>query len=112
MPAGSLNLTIEQGATYTNNMTVSVDAVTDISTFTFSGDIKTDKLSDHVLASFTFVKTDAAAGAFTVSLTSTQTASIPAGTHVYDISYVDSSDSSRVRLLEGTATVSGEVTKA
>jgi hypothetical protein len=37
MPAGSLNLTIEQGATYTNNMTVSVDAVTDISTFTFSG---------------------------------------------------------------------------
>jgi len=112
MPAGSLNLTIEQGATYTNNMTVSVDSVTDISTFTFSGDIKTDKLSDHVLASFTFTKTDEANGAFTVSLTSTETASIPAGTHVYDISYVDSSDSSRVRLLEGTATVSGEVTKA
>jgi hypothetical protein len=83
-----------------------------VSTFTFSGDIKTDKLSDHVLASFTFTKTDAAAGAFTVSLTSTETASIPAGTHVYDISYVDSADNSRVRLLEGTATVSGEVTKA
>ena len=112
MPAGTLNLTIEQGTTYTNNMTVSVDSVTDISTFTFSGDIKTDKLSDHALASFTFTKTDEANGAFTVSLTSTETASIPAGTHLYDISYVDSSDSSRVRLLEGNVTVSGEVTKA
>ncbi len=112
MPAGTLNLTIEQGATFTNNMTVTVDSNTDITNFTFSGDIKTNKLSDHVLASFTFTKTDAANGAFTISLTSTQTASLPAGTHLYDISYVDSSDNSRLRLLEGNVTVSGEVTKA
>ena len=38
MPAGTLNLTIEQGATFTNNMTVTVDSNTDITNFTFSGD--------------------------------------------------------------------------
>lgn len=112
MPAGTLNLSIEQGTTYTNAMTVTVDSNTDISTFTFSSDIKTEKLSDHTIASFTITKTDQANGAFSISLTSDQTANIPAGDYVWDLAYVDSTDSSRVRLLQGNVTISGEVTRA
>ena len=112
MTAGSLNLTIEQGATFVNNMTVSVDSVTDITNFTFSGQIRSEKLSDHVLATFTITKTDNTNGAFTVSLTAAQTASLPTGTWVYDIKYENSADSSTVRLLEGTVTVSGQVTRS
>jgi len=112
MTAGSLNLSIEQGTTFVNNMTVNVDGSTDITNFTFSGQIRSEKLSDHVLATFTITKTDNAAGTFTVSLTAAQTATLPTGTLVYDIKYENSGDSSTVRLLEGNVTVSGQVTRS
>lgn len=111
MTAGSLNLTIEQGATFVNNMTVNVDGSTDITNFTFSGQIRSEKLSDHILATFDITKTDLLGGAFTVSLTAAQTATLPIGTLVYDIKYEDSGDSSTIRLLEGSVTVSGQVTR-
>lgn len=111
MSAGTFNISLEQGATFTNNMLVTVDGNTDISTFTFTGQVRTDKLSDHILANLTITKTDEANGAFTVSLTGAETANIPTGTHLYDIKYVNSTDSSTVRLLEGNVTVSGQVTR-
>lgn len=112
MPAGTLNLSMEQGVTFSNNMTATVDGSTDITNFTFSGQVRTEKLSDEILANLTITKTNNSTGAFTVSLTATETASLPTGTHVYDIIFVNSADSSTTRLLEGNVTVSGSVTRS
>jgi hypothetical protein len=89
MSAGTLNLTIEQGTTFQNNMTANVDGSTNITTFTFASQIRTEAISDHVLATFTVTKTDK-----------------------WDLAYVDSSDSSRRRLLEGNCTVVAQVTRS
>ena len=112
MSAGTLNLTIEQGTTFQNNMTANVDGSTNITTFTFASQIRTEAISDHILATFTVTKTDNTAGEFNISLTDTQTASLPVGTHKWDLAYVDSSDSSRRRLLEGNCSVVAQVTRS
>lgn len=112
MTAGTFNITVEQGTTFVNNMTANVDGSTDITNFTFSSQIRTEALSDHVLATLTVTKTDNAAGTFSINLTDTQTASLPAGTHKWDLVYVNSGDSSRNRLLEGNCTVVAQVTRS
>ena len=112
MTAGTFNITVEQGTTFVNNMTANVDGSTDITNFTFSSQIRTEALSDHVLATFTVTKANNSAGTFSINLTDTQTASLPQGTHKWDLVYVDSADSSRNRLLEGSCTVVAQITRS
>tara|TARA_X000001382_G_scaffold126203_1_gene112549 strand:- start:3504 stop:3842 length:339 start_codon:yes stop_codon:yes gene_type:complete len=112
MPAGTLNLTVEQGATFVNNMTANVDGSTDITNFTFTSQVRTEAISDHILATFTVTKTNNSTGEFNISLTDTQTASLPVGTHKWDLVFVNSADSSRTRLLEGNCTVTAQVTRS
>lgn len=121
MSSGRYDFTIEQGATFTREITWqdSLGSPIDLTTYTITGKLKR-RTSDLVaVVSFTCAVTNAANGIFTVSLTSTQTSQLPtlygptAEKESLELVYdIEASNGSTVyRLLEGIAKVSPEVTK-
>lgn len=112
MAAGIYNFTLEQGATFTRQITWqdSAGAGIDITNYTLAGKIRRRASDQNELISFTLTKVTAASGIFTFSLTATQTATLPAGVEcVYDIEAT--TGSTVYRVLQGTCTISAEVTK-
>lgn len=109
--AGSLDLTIEQGATFSRTITIkdASNVAVDISTDTFAGQIRKRPQSGEVEASFSFTITDGPNGEVTATISATDTAAMDTGDFVYDMEWT--SGSTVTRLLEGTATVSAEVTR-
>lgn len=109
--SGKLDLTIEQGSTFSRTITIkdSSNVVVDISTDTFAGQVRKRHQSGTVEASFTFTITDGANGEVTATISATDTASMDPGDFVYDIEWT--SGSTVTRLLEGVATVTPEVTR-
>lgn len=120
MAAGILDLVIEQGTTF--GMTITVkdanDTVINITGYTFRGKIKESAQDATAVEEFTCTITDAVNGQFTVGLTATETAALVATgaaydsytSYTYDIEMVDSSGAV-TRLLNGSVSVSPEVTK-
>ena len=109
--AGNLDLTIEQGTTFERTITIkdASDVAVDISTDSFAGQIRKRPQSGTVEASFTFTITDGANGEVTATISATDTAAMDTGDFVYDIEWT--SGSKVTRLLEGTASVTAEVTR-
>lgn len=109
--AGNLDLTIEQGTTFERTITIkdASDVAVDISTDSFAGQIRKRPQSGTVEASFTFTVTDGANGEVTATISATDTAAMDTGDFVYDIEWT--SGSKVTRLLEGTASVTAEVTR-
>lgn len=122
MAAGSLDFSIEQGATFRRQLTIkdSDDNPVDLTGRTFRGKIK-DKIQGTEAVAFTFALANQITdpGILVMSLTATQTAaiSVPKGSdasrtskqYIYDVEMVyGSGDVDRV--LQGKVTVSAEVT--
>lgn len=109
--SGKLDLTIEQGATFSRTITIkdASNVVVDITNDTFAGQVRKRHQSGTVEAAFTFTITDGANGEVTAVISSTDTAEMDPGDFVYDIEWT--SGSTVTRLLEGTATVSPGVTR-
>ena len=109
--AGNLDLTIEQGATFSRTITIKDDSnvAVNITSDTFAGQIRKRPQSGSVEASFTFTVTDGANGEVTATISATDTAAMDTGDFVYDIEWT--SGSTVTRLLEGTASVTAEVTR-
>lgn len=109
--SGTVNLTIEQGSTFSRLITIQDESQTpvNITGNTFAGQIRKRHASDTVEATFTCTVTDGAAGKLTVALTDEQTAAIPSGDWVYDIEWYNGTVTGR--LLEGSVYVSPEVTR-
>lgn len=109
--SGKLDLTIEQGATFSRTITIkdASNVVVDISTDTFEGQVRKRHQSGTTEASFTMTVTDGPNGEVTATISATDTAAMDAGDHVYDIEWT--SGSTVTRLLEGTATVTPGVTR-
>lgn len=124
MPAGLLNLDIEQGATFSRTITVT-DAAgdeIDVSDWEFSGQIRRRHDAEEVLAAFTFEIQNQVTnkGEVKITIPASETSAIPAeasvdfrrnpSRYVYDIEADTGTET--LRLLEGNAIVSPEVTRA
>lgn len=121
MAAGKYDFVIEQGATFSRQVTWQNEngSAVDLTGYTLRGKIKR-KASDQVaLIDLTLTVVTAASGIFSFSLTATQTASLPTSSGqtaekellncVYDIEAVNGS--TVYRLLEGIASISPEATR-
>lgn len=109
--SGKLDLTIEQGATFSRVITIkdSSNTAVNISTDSFAGQVRKRHQSGSVEASMTFTITDGANGEVTATISAADTNSMTPGDQVYDIEWT--SGSTVTRLLEGTATVTPGVTR-
>lgn len=111
--AAITNLLIEQGANFSSTITLfnDDDTVFNLTGYTAAGQIRKSYSSSSASATFTILfSADRSEGQITLSLTSTQTAAVEEGRYVYDIE-VTSSDSVVTRVLQGTVTVSPNVTR-
>lgn len=109
--SGKLDLTIEQGATFSRVITIkdSSNVAVNISTDSFAGQIRKRHQSSEKIADFAFTITNGSAGQVTATINHATTTTMDTGDFVYDIEWT--SGSTVTRLLEGTATVTPEVTR-
>jgi len=115
MTAGTYNISIEQGATWTLTLTFkdSSGVVIDVSSYTFTSQIRLSKDSPEKLADMTqgsgIDVTNAATGIIVLSLTATETAALDFIDAVWDIESLVGSVVTRE--VEGTVTLNKEVTR-
>jgi hypothetical protein len=110
MPA-ERNINIYQGDTYVHelNLKNSANAAINISSRSYSGQIRKRASSSTIVATFSSEITNGANGIVVFSLTSSTTANIRAGTYVYDFQEVN--ESVTTTILSGSASVIRQVTR-
>ena len=110
--SGKLDITVEQGATFERNITIkdSANVAINISGSTFQGQIRKRHQSATKEADFDFTITNASGGIVQATITAANTGNMEPGDFVYDIEWTQS-DATVTRLLEGTATVTPQVTR-
>lgn len=119
MAAAKYNIVVEQGATYNLLITIKTPGVSptpiDVSTWLFAGQIRKSPTDSTVLADFTFAIQNQITntGEVLISLTDADTAAIPADGPTTNLVYdIEATVGSTVtRLLQGSATLSAEVTR-
>ena len=109
--AATRNITIYQGDTYAHELRIrnSANANVNITSRTYSGQIRKKRNSDTSTATFTSEITNGANGIVVMSLTAMATANIAAGTYVYD--FQETNGTTITTLITGTVTVTGEVSR-
>ena len=109
----NLDITIDQGATFTQRLTIkSSDGsnIADIATTTIASQLRVDYSSSDIAASFTFSWIDHTNGIVDMILTAPSSAALTGVRYVYDVNLTFASGVV-IRLLEGRAKVRPEVTK-
>lgn len=114
MTAGIYNITVEAHADFSRQFQIkeTIGQTTtplDLTGHTLSASIRERSQSDTSV-DFTVTIDDASDGKFTLSLTDTQTAGLKVQDQEYDV-VMTKPDSTRVRLLQGIATVSAGITR-
>ena len=110
MSAGTYNITIDQGSDFSLQLTIQEGgSAKDLTGFSVRGQLRPTIDSSTLTASFTGTVTDASNGICTISLPYTTTDDISAGSYQYDVELYTASTVQR--LIQGTATVKGEVTR-
>ena len=109
--AATRDISIYQGDTYAHELRIkdSANANVNITSRTYTGQIRKKRNSDTVTATFTSTLTNAANGIVVMSLASGSTANIASGTYVYD--FQETNGETVTTLITGTVTVVGEVTR-
>jgi len=116
MAAGSLDITIEQGATWNLVLTWKISGTpVNLTSYIARLQVRVDVDDTETVLSMT---TDAgggivlggALGTITLSRSATQTAAVASGEYVYDLE-LQSSGGEVTRLVQGSFTVSAEVTR-
>lgn len=110
MPA-ERNIEIYQGDTYAHQLSLktSANAVIDITSRAYSGQIRKRRSSTAITATFNTEITDGANGVVVFSLLPAITANIVAGNYVYDFQEINGVVVTTI--LTGTAVITGEVTR-
>lgn len=102
---------IDQGADYTAEVTVKKDNVDfDLSTYTFSGQIRKTVGNSTVAATFDINTDSQLSNVLEISLTNTQTSALTSRRYVYDIEATDSGGTT-YRIVQGNVVVSPNVTR-
>jgi len=109
--AANRNITIYQGDTYAHELRIkdSANANINITSRTYTGQIRKKRNSETIAATFSSEITNGANGIVVMSLTSSNTANIAAGTYVYD--FQETNGAAVTTLITGTVTVVGEVSR-
>ncbi|SNS83568.1 MULTISPECIES: hypothetical protein [unclassified Azospirillum] len=116
MAAGQYDITVEQGTTFALQIAVKSRNLSGATTarnlvgMTGRGQMRRKYSDPEIAAAFSVTIPDPAGGIVAVGLTAEQTAGLLAKPHVYDIELV-SPDGAVMRLVQGAATVTPEVTK-
>jgi len=116
MAAGSLDITIEQGATWNLVLTWEINGTpVDLQGYTGRLQARVDADDSEVILSLTTAASGGivlggVAGTITLSRSATQTAAIAAGEYVYDLELI-SMGGEVTRLIQGMFAVSAEVTR-
>jgi hypothetical protein len=115
MAAGTLNFTIEQGATFNLLLTWEINGTpVNITNWTARLAARVDVEDTEVILSLTTsnggITLGGAAGTISLNQTATQTALLPAGTYVYDLELI-SAAAAVTRLVQGELNISPEVTR-
>ncbi len=110
--AAERNIIIYQGDTYFHEVKLrnSSNANINISTRTYSGQVRKTKTSDTIIATFTTSITDGPNGVLQFSLLPNVTSNIRSGVYYYDLQ--ETNGTVITTLIAGKATVQGEVTRA
>lgn len=110
MPA-TRNIDIYQGDNYAHQLTLkdSANAVINITSRTYSGQIRKRRTSDTISATFSTEITDGANGVVVFSLLPAATANLRPGVYVYDFQEVNGATVTTI--LTGNAVITGEVTR-
>lgn len=110
MPAANYNITVDQHSDFSRSFSVKLNGeVQDITGYTFAAQMR-ERLQSDTSYDFTCLVTNALQGTFTVTMTDTQTAQIPAGEYSWDL-VMTAQNGDKTRLLQGIADVSGGVTR-
>ena len=110
MSAGKYDITIEQGSDFSLQLTVQDGGVAkNLTGYSVRGQIRTTVDASAIAASFTGAVTNASGGILTVTLPFSTTDDLSAGMYNYDVELFNGG--SVQKLIKGTATVLGEVTR-
>ena len=111
MAAGTYNFVLDQGATFTRQLTVKDDgSAMNLTGYSVASKMRSTHDSSTVVGTFTCTISNATGGVITMSMNNSTTAAIEEGIYVYDLEMT--SGSGRVtRLMEGRITVNPEVTR-
>lgn len=110
MSAGTYNIKIDQGSDFSLQLTVQEDGTAkNLAGFSARAQLRPTIDSSTLTATFTCTITDSANGILTMALPYTTTENVGVGQYYYDLELYTASTSQR--LIQGTATVSGEVTR-
>ena len=111
--AAAANLRIDQGTTFTTDVTVKDNAgdAFDLTGYTASAKMAKGYASTKTRVTMTAIVTSASTGVITLSLTADETNALDApARYVYDVEILRTSDSTITRVIEGIITVSPSVT--
>ena len=110
MSAGKYNIKIDQGSDFSLQLTVQEDgAAKNLTGFSARAQMGPTIDSSTLTATFTCTISNAANGILTMALANTVTDDIDVGQYFYDLELFTGTTSQR--LIEGTVTVAGEVTR-
>ena len=110
MSAGTYNIKIDQGSDFSLQLTVQEDgSAKNLTGFSARAQMRPTIDSSTLTATFTCTVTNASGGILTMALANTVTDDIAVGQYFYDLELYTGSTSQR--LIQGTSTVSGEVTR-
>ena len=115
MAAGTLDFTIEQGATFNLLLTWKIDNVAvNLTNWTARLQARVDVEDTQTVLTLTTenggITLGGALGTISLDQTATQTAVLPAGTYVYDLELI-SGVGAVTRLVQGELNISAEVTR-
>jgi len=108
--ASIANLIVEQGATFSSDITVTEDdgSIFDLTGHNSFGQMTKGYDTSNTRTTFT-TSNNTATGVVTISLTAAQTAALDEGRYVYDVVVVKTADSTVTRVVEGIITVNSRV---
>ena len=105
--AAIVNFNIEQGTTFTTDVTVTDNAgdTFDLSDYSAFGALSKGVSSFYTRTQFTTSITTPTNGIVTLDLTADQTAALEEGRYIFDVEIIKGSDSTVTRVIEGIITI-------
>ena len=112
MSAGNYNLVVDQGADFASTLHLKENGqAKNLSDYSARAQMRSKKSSGTVAGTFTCAVVDATNGKITMKMPNVTTKNLSPGVYYYDLELYTASDANVTRLLEGTATVTAEVTR-
>ena len=113
MSAANYDFTLDQGSDFAVLLQISEDGIAkDLTGYSARAQMRKSKNpSESISATFTVIVTDAATGSISMSLPHADSSPVEAGVYNYDMEIFTVGDAAVTRMLQGTVTVTQEVTR-